>query len=333
MAGGAGAGWGLAAQAGALGAGAAANGARGAVALGGALLRAALRGGRAGAPGGAGAVFFEGWVFHSRRSPARHSFRLPLRLALVDLDAPPDWWDGRGHFTAAQARAFAGTDGDVRLLTNPRAAGFVENPISVYYLYDGASGALVSAIAEVTNTPWGERVRFGFHPGGDVVPKSLHVSPFMDMKGRWAMRSTDPLRGSLELRVAVRHPEHGDDFFLAEYRAETSRLPHHRSEDGDLAMVWRFGLMPHRVAIWIYWHAVLLLRKGVGLFAPPAKDYKAEKRAAFQGRVSAAAAEERPGGSPCPAAATSTPGVPVESGYQRIDWCPAQGFPWKTALS
>jgi len=194
----------------------------------------------------------------------------------------------------------------VRLLTNPRSAGFTENPISVYYLY-GASGALALAIAEVTNTPWGERVRFSFAPGGDVVPKALHVSPFMDMRGRWALRSTDPAAGDLALRVEVRHPEHGEDFFLAEYRASPSRLPHTRSEDGDLAMVWRYALMPHRVALWIYWHAALLLRKGVQLFPPPAADYKAEKRAAFLGRN---------GG-----------------GGRRIDWCPAAGFPWRTALT
>jgi DUF1365 family protein len=85
----------------------------------------------------------------------------------------------------------------VLLLTNPAAAGYIQNPISVYYCFrtaadggagsdsDNSGGALASAIAEVTNTPWGERVTFAFDPAGDASPKALHVSPFMDMGNTW----------------------------------------------------------------------------------------------------------------------------------------------------
>eukprot|EP00879_Flechtneria_rotunda_P026112 GHRR01027808.1.p1 GENE.GHRR01027808.1~~GHRR01027808.1.p1 ORF type:complete len:126 (-),score=22.52 GHRR01027808.1:173-550(-) len=38
---------------------------------------------------------------------------------------------------------------------------------------------------QVTNTPWGERVTFLFDPAGDVGPKALHVSPFMNMQNTW----------------------------------------------------------------------------------------------------------------------------------------------------
>jgi hypothetical protein len=111
----------------------------------------------------------------------------------------------------------------VLLLTNPVSAGYTQNPISVYYCYgrreqqeqqqkqqqqqerqqdrrqqqqheqqqhdrprqlgDGATPLV--AIAEVTNTPWGDRVRFVFRPEGDESPKALHVSPFMDMENTW----------------------------------------------------------------------------------------------------------------------------------------------------
>jgi DUF1365 family protein len=74
--------------------------------------------------------------------------------------------------------------GAVHLLTNPISAGYVQNPISVYYCYSNA-GQLQQCIAEVTNTPWGERVRFLFDPKGTSVPKCLHVSPMMDMKSTW----------------------------------------------------------------------------------------------------------------------------------------------------
>lgn len=70
------------------------------------------------------------------------------------------------------------------LLTNPSAAGYIQNPISVYYCYNKAD-TVQQCIAEVTNTPWGGRVTFLFDPQGGSVPKSLHVSPMMDMQGTW----------------------------------------------------------------------------------------------------------------------------------------------------
>ena len=80
--------------------------------------------------------------------------------------------------------ASLGSTGGVRLLTNPPSAGYTQNPISVYYCC-GRDGGLQRCIAEVTNTPWGARVSFLFDPRGQDVPKALHVSPFMDMRGTW----------------------------------------------------------------------------------------------------------------------------------------------------
>ncbi|XP_062187881.1 uncharacterized protein LOC133891179 [Phragmites australis] len=61
--------------------------------------------------------------------------------------------------------------------------GYEQNPLSIYYCYDSAAqeqdGELKMCIAEVTNTPWGERVMFTFQPGSDLVAKPLHVNPFM----------------------------------------------------------------------------------------------------------------------------------------------------------
>ena len=74
--------------------------------------------------------------------------------------------------------------GPAMLLTNPISAGYQQNPISVYYCYSSA-WVLQVCIAEVTNTPWGERVTFLFDPNGTQVPKGLHVSPMMDMQNTW----------------------------------------------------------------------------------------------------------------------------------------------------
>ncbi|KAL0305483.1 UNVERIFIED_CONTAM: hypothetical protein Sradi_5965600 [Sesamum radiatum] len=67
------------------------------------------------------------------------------------------------------------------LLTIPPSVGYEQNPLSLYYCYDveGSKRTLRKCIAEVTNTPWGERVTFLFNPNSDLVAKPLHVSPFM----------------------------------------------------------------------------------------------------------------------------------------------------------
>lgn len=118
-------------------------------------------------------------------------------MAAIGLDDPPAWFSAqsRDHMTADEARAFARTAGPVTLLTNPQVAGYSQNPISVYYCYSARSGkgvglGLDRCIAEVTNTPWGERVTFLFDPCGESTPKALRVSPMMDMKGEWCVTST-----------------------------------------------------------------------------------------------------------------------------------------------
>lgn len=98
---------------------------------------------------------------------------------------------------ADEVRARCGTTGPVRLFTSPWTFGYVQNPISVYYCYEGdvadcSADTLKTCVAEVTNTPWGERVVFNFEPTGQRVPKALHVSPFMDMLGDWDITASHP---------------------------------------------------------------------------------------------------------------------------------------------
>ncbi|GJN10268.1 hypothetical protein PR202_ga28347 [Eleusine coracana subsp. coracana] len=130
----------------------------------------------------AAARLYEGRVRHSRRRPAAHAFVYPMRYALVDLDRLPL----PDHLSASDARRIACTSGPVHLLTIPKSVGYEQNPLSIYYCYDSAvqeqEGELKMCIAEVTNTPWGERVMFTFQPGSDLVAKPLHVSPFMALR-------------------------------------------------------------------------------------------------------------------------------------------------------
>lgn len=285
-----------------------------------------------------GCDIYEGIVGHQRTYPVKHSFQYRVRCALVDLDRPPPWFErssGRRHMAAAEARQLAGTAGAVRLLTNPASLGYDQNPISVYYCYDGApgGGALRRCIAEVTNTPWGERVVFTFEPEGDALPKPLHVSPFMDMASTWRF-SAPPPGERLRLSIAVSHPEHGD-FFRATLHAREVAAAGRPPPDPE----WQLWLMPHKVAFWIYYQAFLLWWKGVPLFQHP--KYSAGR--AYQEAVLVRNAKDRPsyksngrssatlresGGQSSSAAGGMKQGR-ADGGGCPFRWYEAAGWPWR----
>jgi hypothetical protein len=68
--------------------------------------------------------------------------------------------------------------------------GYCFNPVSFYYCYAPGSARLEALVAEVSNTPWGERhcyvldERLAAREGSSLryrFRKQFHVSPFMDM--------------------------------------------------------------------------------------------------------------------------------------------------------
>ena len=69
-------------------------------------------------------------------------------------------------------------EGPIRVLTHLRTLGHCFNPVSFYYCFAADGETLEAVVAEVTNTPWGER--HAYVVGGELE-KELHVSPFMPM--------------------------------------------------------------------------------------------------------------------------------------------------------
>ncbi|KAL2341120.1 hypothetical protein Fmac_009060 [Flemingia macrophylla] len=206
-------------------------------------------------------TLYEGTVWHQRRHPINHSFQYQVRYALIDLDRAPH--ATRHHLSPHEVRQITDTNGPILLLTIPPSVGYEQNPLSVYYCYsvEGSTRQLKKCIAEVTNTPWGERVSFVFNPHSDLVAKALHVSPFMDMLGSWDIKANDP-GDNLTISISVHHPKHGN-YFIASLKAK--RLC--SSTESDHAFF--FWLMPHKVAVWIYWHAVKLWWKNVQFVQHP----------------------------------------------------------------
>lgn len=211
-----------------------------------------------------GYSLYEGVVTHIRHFPKHHSFQYTVRLALINMDKAPHWFvtsSSKHHLSGEEARKLAGTTGEVHLLTNPVSVGYEQNPISVFFCYnEGTDGepVLANCIAEVTNTPWGERCVFTFDPR-DELPKPLHVSPFMDMNSKWKFQTSSPCE-RLKLTITASHPDMGD-YFIATLNCLRVLKPVHPE--------WFLWLQPQCIAFWIYWQAFLLWFKGIPLVEHP----------------------------------------------------------------
>ena len=85
------------------------------------------------------------------------------------------------------------TEGPITLLTHFRYFGVIMNPVSFYYCWDKSVTHIECIVAEVNNTPWGERYCYVLRcsPGSENsgmtfdFDKNFHVSPFMSMNQRY----------------------------------------------------------------------------------------------------------------------------------------------------
>ncbi len=170
---------------------------------------------------------YVGQVRHTRFVPRYHAFRYRVFQFYLDLDELPTLmrrlplcsaqrpapvrFDRKEHLGDAttdlksavlqRVREMGGDAAisNVRLLTNLRYFGIGFNPVSFYYCFD-RSEQLRYILAEVNNTPWGERHCY-LIPASDrrsaairhSTPKAFHVSPFMDldMDYRWQISEPD----------------------------------------------------------------------------------------------------------------------------------------------
>jgi DUF1365 family protein len=214
-------------------------------------------------------ALYRGFVSHSRRSPVNHSLRYPVALPLLDLDEVPELFarhplwsdrrpapvrfrgrdflrDGDGPADAAalkaRARSLAGErtgtapSGPVLLLASPRLWGVGFNPVSFLFCMDAAGERTEAVIAEVTNTPWGERhsyVAARTRPDGPIMAhlgKRLHVSPYNPMDQTYVLRVGEP---GERLRISIGNDQAGDRVFGA--GLELERHPLNRAEMTRLA--------------------------------------------------------------------------------------------------
>ena len=172
-----------------------------------------------------------------------------------------------------RARGVEIPGGRVVLLTLPRVAGYLFNPVSFFFCYD-AQGRPAAAIAEVTNTfremkPYflgpGTLSGGGRQPSFDArIPKFFYVSPFSDVDVAFDFRLRAPDE-SLAIRI---------DDFAGEERTLASSLTGRRRPLTAARLAWyslKYPLITLKVILLIHLHALRLRIKRVPWFAKAAR--------------------------------------------------------------
>jgi DUF1365 family protein len=234
-----------------------------------------------------------GTVWHRRVQPKAHAFRYRLWFSLLDIERLQErfaqsrlWSMGRFGLVRFRRDDYfhepsepdallvdavrdrierelgERPDGSIRMLTHLRQWGMVFNPVSFYFAHHD-DGSLMAILAEVHNTPWGERHAYVLDARGQSGPqyrfrfgKDFHVSPFlpMDMDYEW--------RFELEadaLTVHMRVTQEGQDWLSTGMKlALKPLLP---SAMNRLPLT--FPLLAARVAGGIYWQAFKLYVKRI----------------------------------------------------------------------
>ena len=246
-------------------------------------------------------AIFEGSVRHRRMSPVPHAFGYRLFMMYLDLAELDEVFRGRwlwsarrwalarfrreDHFgDAAEAldtsvrrcveqRTGRRPGGPIRLLTHLSYFGYCFNPVSFFYVYDEDDTQIETIVAEVNNTPWGERHLYVLtHDGhkhsrqlSEFRPKKvMHVSPFMAMEVdyRWRFRTSD---GALSI-----HMETAD----AAGKIFDATLALRRKEISGLSLARVLGSYPFmtlKIILAIHWQALLLWLKGAPVHAHVAR--------------------------------------------------------------
>lgn len=245
--------------------------------------------------------FYEGQVRHRRFAPREHAFDYRIFYLYLDLDeldlvfrkrwfwstGKPSlaWFKESDHFCQdntslkqsiielVESKTGKCPRGPVRLLTHLRYFGHIFNPVSFYYCFDEQDSSIEAIVAEVNNTPWGERHLYVL-PHEDSIAKArhlrfnrdkeFHVSPFMPMDIQYEWLFSTPGK---TLGVQMENYHEGEKIFDATLGLKRKPI----NASNCAGMLLRFPFMTLKVILAIYWQALKLLLKKVPIFEHPGK--------------------------------------------------------------
>jgi uncharacterized protein len=240
---------------------------------------------------------YEGWVRHRRYGAVEHELRYPVFMVYLDLAeldtvfaGMPLWSTRRPALARLRRTDHLGDPatpldesvralvaqrtgsrpaGPIRLLTNLRYVGHCFNPVSFYYCFAPDGHRVQAVVAEVTNTPWGERHAYVMQadpnqPAGGILhgrmDKEFHVSPFMGMDHTYDWRLTNPAD-----RLTVNIDSERDGAVVFDATLSLERRPI------TTAILLRHPAMTLRVVAQIYIHALRLRLKHARYFPNPSR--------------------------------------------------------------
>jgi DUF1365 family protein len=242
---------------------------------------------------------YEGQLRHRRLTAPRLSFEYSLFMAYLDLGELESVFAGRWLWSTRRPnvawfrradhygdprvpldesirglvaeRTGARPEGPIRLLTHLRYFGHCFNPVSFYYCFGRDGRTVETIVAEVSNTPWGERHMYVLPEASNLAPgddkryelrKAFHVSPFLAMDMDYGWRFGRPAE---RLWVHMENRKGGERVFEATLTLDRRRIT-------GLALARALLVRPAmtvKVVLAIYFQALRLSLRGAPFYAHP----------------------------------------------------------------
>jgi uncharacterized protein len=247
-------------------------------------------------------AIYRGTIRHRRHAPVENAFRYRVFFMYLDLaelpqvfDDHPLWSAQRVNLAYFRRRDHVGDpripldrivrdqvatqtgvrpQGPIRMLTHLRYLGHCFNPVTFYYLFDRGDTRLETIVAEITNTPWGERHLYVLDDSRNIHPhgrwrrfrfaKAFHISPYMPMQIAYDWRFAVP---GERLRAHLINYQDGQPVFDA--TLDLARRPINRTNLTRMLLL--YPAMTVKVVAMIYWQALKLKYKRTPFYAHPAK--------------------------------------------------------------